>query len=184
MKKFADYENLLSRLKRLIDAHADGKYTVFAKKLGIPVGTFYNIMKGQVPNAEHLFHISEIFGISLDWLITGDGEVYKKDILAVCPDELYEGAQETNIIDIEHSDIIKQFHNKSLARDINKDLVDLERMNGEALKKVGIYIKGVVEGIRLSSEKGQGSNEKAEGDFAGGERRSGLDRRKAAGGDR
>ena len=70
-------ESFLSRIKIAIDRFSNGKHTLFAKKAGIPVSTFQGYMKGKLPKPEHLIRISETYKISIDWLLTGEGEMLR-----------------------------------------------------------------------------------------------------------
>jgi phage repressor protein C with HTH and peptisase S24 domain len=64
------------RLNFLVTEHSGGKVTHFAKKAGIPPGTFDNYLKGRLPQAEQLLRIRETYGVNIDWLLTGEGEPY------------------------------------------------------------------------------------------------------------
>lgn len=60
-----------SRLALLIGAEEPFRW---AKRIGIPVGTFARIWKdGCIPKQEHLCRIAEGTGASLDWLLMGRG---------------------------------------------------------------------------------------------------------------
>ena len=72
-------ETYSQRLSKLIKDHADGKHTVFAKKVGIPTGTFQSYVDGKLPKSEYLLLISEKFNVSIDWLLTGIGDPYIKE---------------------------------------------------------------------------------------------------------
>lgn len=63
----------------MVDIHANGKHTVFAKKAGIPHGTFSAYIKGRVPHVEHLCRIRDTYSINLNWLLMGDGDKYIKE---------------------------------------------------------------------------------------------------------
>ncbi|SCY46385.1 hypothetical protein SAMN05216233_109212 [Desulfoluna spongiiphila] len=69
-------ENIAARLTEVINIKCDGKSTVFAKKAGIPVATFHNYMKGRTPSAEAMFHVRETFGVNINWLLSGEGEMF------------------------------------------------------------------------------------------------------------
>lgn len=64
------------RLLWLVEMYAKGKAAPFAKKAKIPGGTFHNYIKGRSPSVEHMISIHETYGISIDWLLTGEGDPY------------------------------------------------------------------------------------------------------------
>lgn len=67
------------RLRVLVDVFGGGKPTKFADDTGIPQGTFFSYLKGRVPNSTHLLKIREAHLVNIDWLLTGEGEMYIKD---------------------------------------------------------------------------------------------------------
>jgi transcriptional regulator with XRE-family HTH domain len=69
-------EQIFERLNFLVKQLASGKPTVFAKKAGIPHPTFLKYMKGRSPNVEHLCAIRDTYGVSIDWVLTGEGEPF------------------------------------------------------------------------------------------------------------
>ena len=65
------------RIKFLVDKLSNGKYTVFAKKCGIPISTFKTYVDGPSnPTSEHLKKIASIYRVNLNWLILGEGEPF------------------------------------------------------------------------------------------------------------
>src|SRR5262249_29834078 len=61
-----------ARLQRLIGREAP---YAWADRIGISKGAFTRIWKeGTVPTSELLFRIRAATGVSLDWLLTGEGE--------------------------------------------------------------------------------------------------------------
>jgi hypothetical protein len=66
----------VDRLLRLISEQAKGKWTIFAKKAGIPHPTFYAYVEGRLPNADNLIRIRDTFGVNINWLLTGQGDPY------------------------------------------------------------------------------------------------------------
>lgn len=70
-------------------------------------------------------------------------------------DELGEITQTSNIVMTRHADIIQRFNDKSYAMDLNLHLVELERLSPEAYRKVGSYIQGVVDGVRMVADRSQ-----------------------------
>jgi len=70
-------EGFLSRLKELV---GDEKPFHWATEVGISKGAFDRIWnKETVPSAELLVRIQKATGVSIDWLLTGEGPVRKWD---------------------------------------------------------------------------------------------------------
>jgi hypothetical protein len=66
-------------LKYLIDNLAGGKHTLFAKKCGIPPGTFQAYVDtGTIPRGEQLAKIASAYRINLNWLLLGEGQPFWK----------------------------------------------------------------------------------------------------------
>ena len=58
--------------ERLAELVGDDEPFVWAKRVGIPSGTFARIWnEGTIPKSEHLCRIAEAAGVSLDWLLLG-----------------------------------------------------------------------------------------------------------------
>jgi hypothetical protein len=70
-------DTIKQRLKYLVELLSEGKHTVFAKKCGIPPGSFQAYINGErVPPTEHLMKIVAVCGINLNWLLVGGGEPF------------------------------------------------------------------------------------------------------------
>jgi hypothetical protein len=70
-------DSLIQRLRYVVDLLANGKHTVFAKRCGIPPGSFQAYIKGErLPPTEHLIKINTVLGINLHWLLVGEGEPF------------------------------------------------------------------------------------------------------------
>lgn len=187
-------ETFFERLHFLINEEAGGKHTVFAKRACIPVSTFQSYLSDRIPIAEHLIRISETFKISIDWILTGKGDPYIKEGIG---DDDQVGISDpvtpytsSNIIELQHEEVIKGFKDKELARDANVDLRDIENINGVNFRETCSYIKGVANTLR--SIRGRGYNtdcrksERRQADDPDripetGDRRVEKDRRKVAG---
>lgn len=60
--------------QRLIQARGEASRTDIAKALGCPLETLGNYERGRTfPDQEMLGRLRKVLGVSLDWLITGDG---------------------------------------------------------------------------------------------------------------
>jgi hypothetical protein len=70
-------DTIEQRLKYLVELLSEGKHTVFAKKCGIPPGSFQAYINGErVPPTDHLIKIVTVCGINLNWLLVGEGEPF------------------------------------------------------------------------------------------------------------
>jgi hypothetical protein len=70
-------DTIKRRLEYLVELISAGKHTVFAKKCGIPPGSFQAYINGErVPPAEHLMKLVTVYGINLNWLLVGEGEPF------------------------------------------------------------------------------------------------------------
>lgn len=173
-----DFEAALGRIKSAFGVKTDG---ALAKKLSvIRQAVSAARAKGVVPY-RWFFQTAEATGCSIDWLFKGDQDTSLKEHFEVRKSR--NNYNPSNVIEIEHSDIIQQFKDKALAKDINKDLLDLERVDPEAFKKVGSYIKGMVEGIKMVAERGgYYDSEHRNSERRNSERRQEYDRDKIPGG--
>lgn len=72
---------IITRLQYLVDKHGSGNLTVFTERTGIPYSTFHGYMKGRMPHSEHLLRIRDKLGVSIDWILTGQGKENVTDIL-------------------------------------------------------------------------------------------------------
>lgn len=188
-------DKFIERLNSLINEISGGNVTDFAKKSGIKQATLFNYTKGRMPNAESLYNICNNLGVSIDWLLAGRGEPYlSSTAYKENPGEKEaQVSQESssNNFEISDTEIIQGFSDKRYARELNSSLVELEQLNQEAFKKVGPYIKGLLEGLRtprpccqyagpdrrVAQRRVKDNTKKYKGEK---DRRSGKDRRVAA----
>lgn len=158
------------------------KNHILAEKLGVNKNTIssYKNCKGDIKGVV-LEGLVNIYGFSASWLISGIGS--PKNI-ANCDNNL----NGNNVVETRHADIIRRFKDKNYAMDLNLKLVELERISPDAYKKVGAYIKGVVDGVRMASiyndslERRKSHDRRQENNESlipkGINRRNGKDRRK------
>lgn len=94
-----------------------------------------------------------------------------------------------NVIQLQHFEIVKEFKNKGLAKDANRALLNIERLNQEMFEKLVAHIQSVEWSLKMAAEKmplygdrrsGTDRRSKhAHNDIPGGaDRRSGRNRRK------
>ena len=125
---------------------------------------------GEMPSGNALIALSELFGCTLDWLLKGRAAYTVLPLGAQISDEKNipcpsQPKAQNNVIESKHADVVRRFVDKSYAMDLNLSLVELERMSPEAYKKVGVYIKGVVDGVRMVTSESNitGIDTKTEG---------------------
>jgi transcriptional regulator with XRE-family HTH domain len=72
------------RITELIATRFHGKYTVLAKRAGIPVSTMQHYMHSakHIPGGEHVARIAEALGVTIDHLVTGSDVIRASDLLA------------------------------------------------------------------------------------------------------
>jgi predicted transcriptional regulator len=72
--------SVIDRLKSAIEKITDGNLKEFAKRAGIPYRTFQSYISGErVPGADKLSKIATQMCISIDWLLTGEGEMIRRE---------------------------------------------------------------------------------------------------------
>lgn len=75
-KKINDDDGFAGRLQ-LILAHSGLNQAEFAKRLGVSAGFFSEVVRGnKKPGAEFLKALRTEFGASVDWLLTGEGNMH------------------------------------------------------------------------------------------------------------
>lgn len=149
-----------------------------AGKLGISKATLNNYKSGRFyPKAQFFSRLEEEYPyIDIEWL-TNDN--------APSPEKTYIKNINSKIVDIAHSDIILQFKDKDRARDANRALLEIEKLDQAAFIEICAYIKGVASGIKKTKsnhDRRKGERRQEDSDtWNGPDRRSGNDRRKASG---
>ncbi len=83
-EKPASVDAFRRRIAELIATRCDGKYTLLAKRAGIPVSTMQHYMHSAkyIPGGEHVARIAEALGVTTDYLITGSNVIRTSDLLA------------------------------------------------------------------------------------------------------
>lgn len=73
-------KKLKERISIVIDKYGSGKNTRFADLIGVREASIRGYLKGHLPKADFFEKVaSNCEGISMDWLITGDGNMIKSD---------------------------------------------------------------------------------------------------------
>ncbi|WP_417846980.1 LexA family transcriptional regulator [Thalassospira povalilytica] len=69
-------------LKKLM---GDDSKASFAHKCGFSVGALTNYLNGSIPGADKALRIAEVFGVNVQWLVTGEGPMSVSDQKASPP---------------------------------------------------------------------------------------------------
>lgn len=72
--------------ERIATLIANEQPFAWAKRVGVPSATFDRMWNGNsIPRAEHLLQIARAHAVTVDWLLTGEGELRPGDAEAVPP---------------------------------------------------------------------------------------------------
>ena len=145
-------------------------------------------MKDRMPHPDHLLRIHDVFGVDLNWLLTGEGE-------PLFEEKTYKFSNNnfSDLIEFQKSDLIQCFIDIQRALNINLELFELEKLYSETFKRVESYIKGTLDTIKEirkvtpydgpDRRRGERRIEDQPDQIPDGQdRRSGLERRKVSGG--
>lgn len=122
----------------------------FADKLGVSLGAVQHWeINNQVPKGDILVRFMEVFGVNINWLLTGDGERY----LNSSTPKHRENSSVIKIVDLEHDDVIKKFNDKPRSKEANINLLRIESVNRDTFIEVVGYIKGVADSVVGSAKE-------------------------------
>lgn len=134
--------NISSRLKRVIEA-SGLSFTAAAAKCGIPYSSLQNYLRGErEPKVDALVLISTHLGTSLDWLLTGEGQMYKstpppdQPMLTLSPKERALLEMFKELSDKDQREICRDAEEKKRTADLERRLKELE-LFVEQQKNVG-----------------------------------------------
>jgi transcriptional regulator with XRE-family HTH domain len=100
--------------------------------------------KRSVPNIEFMGEFCKKFSVNPSWLLFGQGGKY---IL----DEYNSASKPNNVVGL-HQDVVTRFNNKELAKDINEDLLDIERLSPPVFDDTGKKIKIIADTLRTAAK--------------------------------
>ena len=142
-----EFESILKRIKMAYGVNSDG---ALAKKFGVYRQTISQARKKRIVPPKWYFQTSQATGCSIDWLLKGqawsqESSTRRAGFFVSEPDYPY-----ANRMELKHTDIIRKFKDKPLAKEIDRDLLELEKISPVAFRQVSTYIKGVVEGLKMA----------------------------------
>lgn len=184
-------KEIIGRSKKVGNFSSDKE---FASKLGISPPDFSKRKKsGTLLPLIIEWGIAE--KVNLDWLLTGKDNPYIIDDTGkagINDDINTHPPPSSNVIELKHMKLIKGFIDKQRALNINRKLMELERLDSESFRRVESYINGKIDAFHEVAERAPHYNperrqaerriQKDQKDLINGkDRRSGKDRRKASG---
>ncbi len=83
-RRLSPIEAFRARLAALLRSRCDGRYTVLARRAGIPVSTMeHYIHKAKhLPGGEHVVRLARALGVTTDYLLAGEASIRPSDLLA------------------------------------------------------------------------------------------------------
>lgn len=68
-------EEITKKFNYLVELLADGNLSHLSREIGVSQNTLYKYTQGRPPHVATLLAIRKVYGINLNWLIAGDGEM-------------------------------------------------------------------------------------------------------------
>lgn len=79
-------ENRLKALVTIVEGTRRGAQSDFSKKIGCSRGIFSTWIKGKaIPSPEYREKIKIAYNVNIDWLMTGNGEIFLEEIIEIKP---------------------------------------------------------------------------------------------------
>ena len=158
----------------------------FAERLDVSLGAVQHWeIDNQIPRGDILIRIRDRFNVDLNWLLTGEGNpllnhptTYSLDGTSSAVVKEVDGEYRGSAIVLQHMELVKQFCDRETAKLANMELLNIERIDGQAFREVVAYIKGISNGLRMA-EKRAGADQAVSNESD--DRRTGPDRRNAGG---
>lgn len=129
-----------------IDKISGDNKSEFARKCGMSDQSFRCLLPKKsvndkrtpsMPGPEKLIQIASAAGVSIEWILTGTEKSHRnKDITT-----------------IEHERIINNFEDKECAKEINANLVEIERLSPDMFKEAETLIRGMVMVLKAQEKK-------------------------------
>jgi len=114
-----------------------------AESLGIAQSTLAGWKSRGTIDISIIIDFCDNFNVNLDWLLTGNGEKFRTKKVDTPID-----SKKVVDIDAHHDEIIRGFEDKETAREMNLDLLTIEKLNKTVFRETGTYIKGVANTLK------------------------------------
>lgn len=139
-----------------------------AKSLDIATSTYQYYERGERDIPATVLKKITRFGVTLEWLIFGEETISSQNQQDFIQEENFVNNSKVvnydSVIEAEHMQLIKQFRNKELAKDLNFDLLKLEKADPGCLREIKGYLSRMIDDLSYSSrnEDGNGGGDKEE----------------------
>jgi len=145
-KRF-EFELVVERIKKQFLYKTDKK---FSDAIGMTPTAFNNRKNTASLPYPEIIEFANKNNINLNWILTGDGPVYKNDVT------LHANGSASNLTKVifEHQDLVRRFKNPQRAKEINEDLLLLEDVDDDGIEEVKkiIKIKLEIKGVLKKSD--------------------------------
>lgn len=113
-----------------------------ADKMGISLSAYKYYEKGERDAPAVILMSLYEFGVNPTWLFSGQGDIFSKAT---------NGA--IDITDVAHSELVKDFKQKELAKECNKIMIELEKIDPNELKEIHEFLE-----FKYAKKKASGSH--------------------------
>jgi len=136
------------RLKYVREVIAGVSQQKFSEIIKIPLYKIRDVEIGKTKiSVEIALAIEENFLCNFKWILTGSGDAIKKDVVASSMgcDDLTESDR---LVELNHLDLVKQFKNKPLAKELNDILKTIEDLDPDHLREVKGLLRMELERVK------------------------------------
>jgi len=146
-----DLKDIGKRIKEIIKK-LNISIKEFSDITGIPYPTLQDYIAGKrQPGANNLQKISMRLHISIDWLLTGEGEMFKEDKKTKIKKELYGDILKDAGYDINDPDmklILEELSRSPSAKKLLAKLIRAKRGDSKSLSEISL----ILEGLKMAHE--------------------------------
>lgn len=137
MNNECEFENIMSRLKKAVNAKSNNE---LAMMLGLSSSGFANLKKRNSVPYDRILEVLKSHNVSMDWLLTGEGEMLKSRVIEKKPIEkpLHEDEQTQRMIrmftklgESERQDVFCATERIHKISEIERELRELKNANSE-----------------------------------------------------
>jgi transcriptional regulator with XRE-family HTH domain len=147
-----------------------------AKSIGLKQANIRDLESGKVKiSTLHALALEHVHNLNAQWLLTGEGEMFfqkgnfDKETTAQKPANKKEKA--SNIVELEHMELVKKFKDKAKGKRYNEQLIEIEQLNQVLFDNVGTIIESTLNSAKIMSGEETEDRRKKQDPWEGEERR-------------